>query len=143
MATMLPSGTRVMTTTREARQAGEVLDELDGPLGVLAVEQAGKRASTVPEELGRIMQQVLRVMAQGGTVTITSFPKELTTTSAAAVLGVSRPTLMSMIRDGRVASHMVGSHHRLFVDDVFVERSARRARERAAFAELQEVDDDD
>ena len=81
-------------------------------------------------------------MARGGAVTITSLPKEMTTTTAAAVLGVSRPTLMAMIREGRIPAHRVGSHHRLLADDVFAERSARRARERAAFVDLQEALDE-
>ena len=131
-----------MTTEREAALADEVLNQLDGPEGVLVVERDGELAATVPPEVGLIIQQVLDVMARGGVVTISSLPKEMTTTTAAAVLGVSRPTLMAMIRDGRIAAHRVGSHHRLMADDVFAERSARRARERAAFADLQEALDE-
>lgn len=142
MATTIQSGTRVMTTEREAALADEVLSELSGEQGVLAVERSGERRATVPPELGRIIQQVLDVMARGGSVTITSLPEELTTTAAAAVLGVSRPTLMTMIKDGRLPAHRVGSHHRLLASDVFAERSARRDRERAAFASLQDLLED-
>ena len=141
MATTVAEGTRVMTTERESRLAKEILGVLDGPEGALAVERDGHLSRPLPPELGQILQQVLEVMARGGTVTVGSLPRELTTTSAAAVLGVSRPTLMLMIKDGRLPAHKVGTHTRLLAEDVLAERSARRARERAAFAELREIED--
>lgn len=82
-------------------------------------------------------------MARGGTVTIGAVPEVLTTSAAAGILGISRPTLMKMINEGAIPSHMVGTHHRLRVDDVFAALFARRARERAAFAEHMELEGDE
>lgn len=143
MATHVESTSRVITSERDARQAREVLAELDGPGGTLRVEQSGKIANPIPPEVGRILQQVLAVIANGGTVTISSTPEVLTTSSAAAILGVSRPTLLKMVADGRVPAHRVGTHTRFMAADVFGELRARRARERAAFEALRELDDDD
>lgn len=103
---------------------------------MLAVERDGHRADAVPAEIGRLLQQVLSVMARGGTVTIGSVPDVVTTTTAAGILGVSRPTLMKMIEEGTIAAHKVGTHHRLRVWPRFPMHCARRARERAAFAKL-------
>lgn len=97
----------------------------------------------MPPEVGRILQQVLDAMARGGTITVTSVPKELTPAGAAEILGISRPTLMKMVKEGHIASHRVGTHHRLKSEDVFAELKARRARERAAFAALLEAEGDD
>lgn len=136
---MIPDG-RFMTTPREAELAEQVLDDLDGPEGVLTVERGGERIESLPPEIGQILQEVLRVMARGGTVTISSLPRELTTTMAAAVLSVSRPTLMAMVKEGRLPAHKVGSHTRLYADDVLAERAARRRREREAFEKLRDLD---
>jgi excisionase family DNA binding protein len=68
-------------------------------------------------------------------------PNVLTTTTAAAMLGLSRPTLMKMIADGEIPSHKVGSHHRLAAEDVLQAKCARRHRQRAAFSALRELDD--
>jgi excisionase family DNA binding protein len=137
------SETRVMTSEREAELARDVLSSLEGEAGSLVVERGGHREAALPPEIGKLLQHVLAVMARGGTVTVTTMPKELTTTAAAEVLGVSRPTLMKMIGDGAIASHRVGSHHRLHSEDVFAALRARRARERAAFAALLELEDDE
>lgn len=50
---------------------------------------------------------------------------------------------MKMVKEGHIASHRVGTHHRLKSEDVFAELKARRARERAAFAALLEAEGDD
>lgn len=134
---------RVMATAREARLARDVLAELESTQGVLAVERGGLRAIAVPPEIGKVLHHVLDVMARGGTVTIGTVPEVLTTSSAAGILGISRPTLMKMINEGSIPSHMVGTHHRLRADDVYAALRARRARERAAFEELMELEGDE
>lgn len=137
------SRSQVMATEREAQLAREVLEQLEGPQGELAVERSGQRAASLPPEIGRVLQQVLDVMARGGTITIGSVPDVLTTSAAAGILGISRPTLMKMIREGQIAAHRVGTHHRLKSEDVFAALKARRARERAAFLELVEIEGDE
>ena len=60
---------------------------------------------------------------------------DLTTTQAAAVLGVSRPHLIGLIDDGLLPCRMVGSHRRLARRDI--ERlQARWLRRRPALATM-------
>lgn len=134
---------RVMASQRESELARAVLDDLEGPAGTLVVERAGRRHNVLPPEVGKVLQHVLAVMARGGSVTITAIPKELTTTAAAEILGVSRPTLMKMILAGEVPAHQAGTHHRLFSKDVLEVARARRERQRASFEELLELEGDE
>ena len=60
---------------------------------------------------------------------------DLTTTQAAAVLGVSRPHLIGLIDDGLLPCHRVGSHRRLARRDVERLR-ARWQRRRPALAAM-------
>lgn len=143
MAALVASTNRVITTEHDAHMARDVLEQLDGPDGSLRVDHSGDVLDPIPPEVGRILQQVLEVVANGGTVTISSTPEELTTSSAAAILGVSRPTLLKMVDDGRVPAHRVGTHTRFRAEDVFTERRARREREREAFRALRELEDDE
>lgn len=67
-------------------------------------------------------------------------PEELTSSLAADVLGVTRPTLMKWAQEGRIASHKVGMHTRFYRDDVLA-LSKLRAKERGeAFAEFRALD---
>lgn len=123
--------------------AREVLTELDSEHGSLAVSLGNEKTATVPAELRRLLTQVLESVASGATITISPVPTELTTSHAAALLGVSRPTLMKMIGDGRLPAHKVRSHTRLKSDDVFRLRRDMQAQRRAAFDELRELLDED
>lgn len=135
--------TRLLATPRQSRLASDVLSQLEGPRGTLTVERTGGQFVPVHPEIGKVLQHVLNVMARGGTVTVGSVPEVVTTSTAAGILGISRPTLMKMINEGSIPSHKVGTHHRLKAEDVFTALRARRARERAAFAELMDLEGDE
>ncbi|MFD6271375.1 helix-turn-helix domain-containing protein [Nocardia asteroides] len=97
--------------------------------------------SVVPDELAEILAKVVRIVAAGGTVTVGSMPDELTTSSAAGLLGISRPTLMKLVREGRIAAHKVGTHTRLDTADVLAYRDRLRRRQRAALQELRDFEE--
>lgn len=133
---------RMMTTEHDAGMARNVLTTLDHPDGFLSVADQHTAPDPLPREIGLLLQHVLKAVANGETVTITTSPAVLTTSEAAALLGISRPTLMKMIKQGKLRSHKVGTHTRLLSEDVLAERRARRARERASFAALLELEDE-
>jgi len=143
MSTSVTGTSRLLTTEREAQQARGVVGALQGPEGFLLVGREGAPARQLPDDLGVLLQHVLEAVASGSSVTVSAIPPELTTSSAASILGVSRPTLMKMIRDEAIPAHMVGTHTRLKASDVLAARRARRARERAAFEELLKLEDDE
>lgn len=94
----------------------------------------------VPEQLSGLILDLIEKMACGSAVAVVTLPDELTTTTAAEHLGVSRPTLMKMIRDGKLESYKVGTHTRLR-RSVVADYAAKRAQERAeALEELQDLD---
>ncbi|WP_260684570.1 helix-turn-helix domain-containing protein [Rhodococcus sp. KBS0724] len=73
--------------------------------------------SAVPPELANILTEAIRIIAAGGTVTLGSIPDELTTTNAADMLDISRPTLRKLIQSRQIPAHKVGSHTRLKTDE--------------------------
>lgn len=132
--TMLVSG------SEERRHAEELFPVIQGHPERLTVEGPNGRAP-LPAELGAILAKVVEIMAHGGTVTIGSLPEELTTTVAAEQIGVSRPTLMKMIRNGEIPARRVGSHHRVKSADVLAAKRERLERQRRAFRELREAEE--
>ena len=95
----------------------------------------------VPDELAALIHQFLDAVAAGRTITVRSTPDVMTTTEAAQELGVSRPTLMKMVRNGAIPAHKVGTHTRLKSADVFEARNRRIEEQRQALAELMELSD--
>lgn len=109
----------------------------------VTVEIDGPNAETVsvPAGLSSLMQAVIEGVGRGAQVTIQSVPIELTTTTAAKMLGMSRPTLMKLVAEGKLPAHKVGSHTRVLAADVASFRDEQREAQRRAFDELREMDD--
>lgn len=142
MTITAPERSVLLTRPVERQQALDLLSVIDGHAERLAVAAALNVPVPVPAELARIIAKVLEAMAGGGTVTIGSLPEELTTTVAADQLGISRPTLMKMIRNGEIPAHKVGAHHRLKAADVLAAKRVRLAKQREAFDELRRLEDE-
>lgn len=96
---------------------------------------------TLPRELTDAIRFVVDGLTQGD-VSIRSTPDELTSTTAAALLGISRPTLMKLVSEGQLTARKVGTHHRFAHREVMELLHRRRAAQRAAFDELRRIDDE-
>lgn len=116
------------------------LGRASGDAKVVDAEIGDELPLAIPEALVDVVTAVLDAVARGGTLRITTQPKELTTTLAAAELGISRPTLMKMIMRGEIDAHKVGSHTRLDVVDVLEFKRARAARQHEATLALRDLD---
>lgn len=57
----------------------------------------------------------------GKAVTIAPQSMTLTTQQAADLLGVSRPTVVRLIKSGELAAERIGNRHRLVLDDALAE----------------------
>ncbi|QXV63516.1 DNA-binding protein (plasmid) [Amycolatopsis sp. TNS106] len=133
----------LLANERDQQQAKTLASQLPdrGARFTAASDKTGD-AVPVPNELSQLIAQVIQAVARGHAVTVSSMPEELTTTAAAQLLGVSRPTLMRKVNAGEIPSHKVGSHTRLWTTDVLREQQARRQRQLAAFNELRALEDD-
>lgn len=93
----------------------------------------------LPDRLGTFLADLVESMAGGAGVSTSVLPEEMTTTVAADVIGVSRPTLVKMIDRGEIAARSVGTHRRLRREDVLAARVTRRDARRIAAQELLEA----
>ncbi|MDR0416647.1 MAG: excisionase family DNA-binding protein [Propionibacteriaceae bacterium] len=127
---------QLATTPTERRQARDIL----AADGEFALRSPGA-SEPMPQELADLLDRILSAVASGTVLSISTLPEELTTTMAARQIGVSRPTLMRMIRDGEIPTRQVGTHHRLKTADVLAAKRARLESQRRAFDELRELED--
>lgn len=130
----------LLATPRAREQANELSDRLDrgagqeGPVTIAGIE--------LGEEIRTLLQRIIAIIGEGGTVTVGSMPEVITTTVAADLLGVSRTTLMKHVRNGELPSFRVGSHTRLRRDDVFAFRKTRLQQQRDALDKLLALEDE-
>lgn len=89
----------------------------------------------LPESVHAVLKRAVEAMLTGRAVTLAPQSMTLTTQQAADLLGVSRPTVVRLISDSKIAADRVGNRHRLQLDDVLAYKESRRARQYAALAE--------
>lgn len=136
---MADKTSRLLTDDRDAVLARAMLDDLGGQGDTLVVERPDRTGVAVPPQMLQLLRRVLESVAEGQSLTITSIPEELTTSHAANMLGISRPTLMKLVRDGELPAHKVGTHTRLKSADVLAFRREQQAARRKAFEELRDL----
>lgn len=83
----------------------------------------------LPDELYDVLRDVVSALAQGLAITVAPQHTVLTTSEAADVLGVSRPTLVRLLEAGEIPFEQPGRHRRVRLDDVLAyQQRSRRAR---------------
>ncbi|EYT49857.1 helix-turn-helix domain-containing protein [Brachybacterium muris] len=128
--------------TERITVSDRIIDEArDTPVttgSTLVLRSAEGADIELPADLQRILLHTLASIAGDNQVTIGRMPEELTSTVAAELLGVSRPTLMKWARAGEIESFTVGSHTRFQRDEVLRVRALRAAKRAAAHEALRE-----
>ncbi len=79
------------------------------PLEVLL----GDRRAQLDKGDAELLIQLLQARSKGLRVNIHSIPETITTGQAADILGVSRPTVVKMIEDGRLEAHRTSTHRKV------------------------------
>jgi excisionase family DNA binding protein len=95
-----------------------------------------KEYRRLPKGALPLIRQVLEGLSRGKVVRVVTSEKELTTYQAASLLQVSRPYLVKLLEQGQIPHHMVGTHHRVNLDDLLAYKTQQRTRRKAALAEM-------
>jgi excisionase family DNA binding protein len=86
----------------------------------------------LPEEVYRVLVEVVEAMREGKVITLVPRTQQLTTQEAADFLGVSRPTLVKLLEEGRIPYDQPGRHRRVLFTDLLAYRERQREDRRAA-----------
>jgi len=103
------------------------------PLRLMAADGSD---AVLPEELRHVLTTVVSSMHRGQAVTLAPRAMRLTTQQAADLLGVSRPTLIKLLEEGRIPYETPNRHRRIRLIDLLTFQQARRAERRESLAEM-------
>ncbi|MGC6400294.1 helix-turn-helix domain-containing protein [Sphingomonas sp. FW199] len=132
-----PTDTEVKQASEAARALATALTPAGLPFSVL--RDGDQTNVELPPALGQLVLDVLTHVARGEMVTFVPYGAELTTKEAADLLNVSRPFLISMLDEGKIGFHKVGSHRRIRASDVLEFRDRRDKDRSQAMDELQRL----
>jgi excisionase family DNA binding protein len=86
----------------------------------------------LPEEIYRVVVEAVEAMREGKIITLVPRTQRLTTQEAADFLGISRPTLVKLLEDGKIPYDRPGRHRRIGFTDLLAFAAERRHEGRRA-----------
>jgi excisionase family DNA binding protein len=92
----------------------------------------------LPEEVYRVLVEVVEAMREGKVITFVPRTQRLTTQEAADFLGVSRPTLVKLLEEGKIPYDQPGRHRRILFTDLLAYQERQRIDRRAALDRITE-----
>jgi excisionase family DNA binding protein len=92
----------------------------------------------LPEEIYRILVEVVEALREGKVITVVPQTQRLTTQEAADFLGISRPTLVKLLDQGKIPYDQPGRHRRILFSNLLRYVEQRRAERTAALDRMTE-----
>jgi excisionase family DNA binding protein len=90
----------------------------------------------LPSQVYQILVEVVDAMRAGNAITLAPTTQRLTTQQAANFLGVSRPTLVKLLEQGRIRFDRPGRHRRVSLLDLLAYQQSRRSERREMLRDL-------
>lgn len=109
----------------EAIRCGKA--KLVGPDGEIKV---------LPDSLNSFLVELIGFLNAGHCVYIVQNQATLTTIEAATMLGVSRQFLVNLLAKGEIPCHMVGTHRRIYAQDLLQYKAKRDGVRRGTLKDL-------
>ncbi len=96
----------------------------------------------IPKRALKLLASVLYKLSKGHSVSIVSDFSEVTTQTAAEMLGCSRPFLVSLLEDNKIPYTKVGRHRRIRVEDVLEYKSRMKIYQKSLLIDMMKADEE-
>jgi excisionase family DNA binding protein len=130
------SGEETVLPPSDVSLLGEIEAFLETHSNETSLIAADGATTAIPEQVYDALRRVVDALAHGSAVTVSPVSTRLTTSQAAEILGVSRPTVVRLLEDGVIPYEQPRRHRLLRLDDVLAYKARRKAETRAVLAEL-------
>jgi excisionase family DNA binding protein len=90
----------------------------------------------LPDSLYAFLVELIGALQQGKCVYILQNQARLTTAEAAGMIGVSRQFLVNLLEAGEIPYHKVGTHRRIYVQDLMKYKAKRDQRRKKVLQDL-------
>lgn len=101
--------------------------QLIGPTG---------KVRKLPGPVYDLLVQILKDLSEGASVAILQERDGLTTVQASRLLGMSRQFFVNLLEKGEIPYHKVGTHRRVYFDDLMAYKEKRNKARRAVLREM-------
>jgi len=117
------------------------IDQLKTDQAEIEIEETGEKI-TLPVKALTLLGEILKAMSQGKPISIVPLATEVTTQSAAEVLGCSRPYLVKLLEEGKIEYTKVGKHRRIKYEDIIDYKRKMKEEQKKRLIEMMHNDED-
>jgi len=117
----------------------EVLKQLEGDIANVTIKETDQKIK-VPAFAIKLLQEIMRNLADGNMVNIVPIAAEVSTQMAADILGVSRPFVVKLLENNEMPYKKVGRHRRIKFQDVMKHKKKMIDQRRKAIDDMIAID---
>ena len=136
-----PSKEDQVTATESYNALAATLEELKSKVPEIEIEET-KEKIKIPLDALKLLAKILKAMSQGKPISIVPVVTEMTTQAAAEFLGCSRPHVVKLLEEGKIAFTKIGRHRRVKFEDLAKYRSDMKDKQRAKLIEIMKSDEE-
>lgn len=107
----------------------------------IEIEETGEKIK-IPVKALNLLGEILKSMSQGKPISIVPMATEVTTQSAAEMLGCSRPHLVKLLEDGVIEFTKVGKHYRIKFEDVMKYKQQMKMEQKKYLIDIMNTDEE-
>ena len=118
-----------------------VLEGLKSKNPEIEIEETEEKIK-IPLHALKLLAKILKATSQGKTISVVPIATEMTTQAAAEFLGCSRPHLVKLLEEGKIAFTKVGKHRRVQFEDVANYRKKMKSRQKELLIDIMKSDEE-
>lgn len=136
-----PSKEDQVTAIKSYNALAATLEELKSKVPEIEIEET-KEKIKIPLDALKLLAKILKAMSQGTPISIVPIVTEMTTQAAAEYLGCSRPHVVKLLEEGKIAFTKIGKHRRVRFEDLAKYRSDMKDKQKAKLIEIMKSDEE-
>lgn len=136
-----PSKQEQETAMESYNALAAVLEELRSENPEIEIEETQEKIK-IPLKALKLLAKVLKATSQGKPISLVPIATEMTTQAAAELIGCSRPHLVKLLEEGKIAYTKVGKHRRIKYEDVINYRKEMKVKQEALLIEMMQGDEE-
>jgi excisionase family DNA binding protein len=118
-----------------------VIEQIQSQEPEIEIEET-KEKIKIPLKALKLLGKIMQAMSQGKPVSIAPVAAEMTTQSAAEMLGCSRPHLVKLLEGGKIEFTKVGRHRRIKIEDVFKYKQEMKKAQKQHIIDIMNADEE-
>ncbi len=136
-----PSKLDQKTAIASYNSLASAIEQIKSDQPEIEIEETADKIK-IPLPALKLLGDILKAMGAGKMISIVPVATEVTTQAAAEILGCSRPHLVKLLEEGKIAFTRVGKHRRIKFDDIVNYRKEMKQQQKQHIIDIMNSDEE-